>query len=112
VVKENVMRRVVLTLAALAILGLAAGTAHAGQRYRAYPGGPGQYGGYYGGYVDSGAYGYGFYGGAWNYGYDSNPLSFPAAVSRVRAKYSTYRYNPHPRSYYKSGPSPYDLLPW
>jgi hypothetical protein len=111
-VKENVMRRVVLILAALAVLGLAATTAEAGQRYRAYPGGPAPYGGYYGGYVAPGGYGYGFYGGAWSYGYNANPLSFEAAASRVRAKYSPYRYNPHPRSYYKSGPSPYDLWPW
>jgi hypothetical protein len=108
------MRRVVLTLAALAVVGLAAGTAHAGQRYRGYSGGPvqpAQYG-YYGGYGYSAPYGYGYYSGAWSYGYRPDSFSFPEAVRRVQAKYSTYRYNPHPRSYYKSGPSPYDLWAW
>ena len=132
------MLRPALTLAALAAIGLAPATAaaaaargsqsgyvrysHRGpegysrgsvsyshrssyQDYAAYP----QYrsGGYYGGYYGYGR-GYGYRPGG--RGYSSN--SFSAAARRVQAKYSTYRYSPHPRSQYKSGPHRYDYRGW
>jgi hypothetical protein len=100
------MRRMLLTLAAFAAIGLASGTAFAGGGHRGYGGGPryfGPYGGY-GPYAYGNAYGYG------GYGYRSDP--YLDALRRLQAKYSTYRYYTHPRSTYNSPPYPYDYWGW
>lgn len=110
------MRRSALTLAALAVAGLAAGTAYAGH-------GAGGHGrssyGKHSGYVRSSHHsrygGYGHY-GRYSYGrsrgrcYYSNPHL--EAVRRIQAKYSSYRYGPHPRSYYRSGRYRYGYWGW
>ncbi|NQU20169.1 MAG: hypothetical protein HQ567_02725 [Candidatus Nealsonbacteria bacterium] len=110
------MRRVLLTLAVLAIVGLAAETASAwhGPNQR---GGPQAYGGY-GNYgtnyypyrpPTSQAYMYpGHYGG-----YSSQQVqSFPASVARIMAAHSRYRYQAHPRSFYNEPPPGYYRRGW
>lgn len=118
VLKENAMKHVVLPLAALAVVGLATCTASAAQEFHgylefhAYSGGYhgrqyssyrrpdyGSRGGYYGG--RQGYYGGQYYGSRMPY-YRSDPHT--EAVRRIKANYSRYRFNPHPRSYYKSPP--------
>ena len=81
------MRRVVLTLAVLALVGLTARSAFAASRY----GGPRGYGGYSSrlGYYSSGQFGYG---------------SHLEAARRIMAYHSRYRYQTHPRSSYNSPP--------
>jgi len=93
------MRRVVLTLAALTAVALTTGTTLAGHGY----------GGYAGGYY--GARTYRPYQGrsSWEYG---GVNSHAAAVKRITAAHSRYRYNPHPRSFYKSPPHRYDFWGW
>lgn len=93
------MRRAVLTLATLATIGLAAGTAFArhgrdcGFGYDSY--------GRYGGYGSYGRYGYDYYSQPRGYGYySSSPLGVREAMSRVHLDYPRARYNPHPRSFY------------
>src|SRR5574340_992777 len=95
--KENAMRRALLTLAALAATALASGTAQAA---------PGRGG--YGGYPAPPSYSFHNYQpyNSWAGRDDSD--SFSAGVRRIMANHSRYRYNPHPRSFYKSPPSPYD----
>ncbi len=104
------MRRVLLGLAVVALVGLAADTAFGGGRHRGDRGSRGYYGAPAYGYSYGYGYGYGYYSGHGAYGQSS--LSFPAAVARIRAKYSNYRYNPHPRSNYKSGPALYGYRRW
>ena len=109
------MRRLALTLAVLAVVGLAASTAFAGHRYRGYGGGRGRtgYGPYsrYGSYSPYGQhYGYGYFSGYQGHGYQSSP--FLQALRRVQAKHSRSRYNPHPRSLYTSPPVPYGYWGW
>jgi hypothetical protein len=111
------MRRVVLILAALAVVSLAASTAFAGGRHPGYPGGRGPYNypggfGYYAPYGYYAPSGFGYYSGAWNYGYDPDPLSFAAAARRIQAKYSPYRSSTHPRSLYQGPPYPYGYWGW
>ena len=88
------MRRVVITLAAIAVVGLATSSAWAGNGY--------------GGRGGQRSYGYGYYPPAQRYYSDSHS----AAVQRIMAAHSRYRYNPHPRSFYKSPPHPYDYRGW
>ena len=72
------MRRLALTLAALAVVGLAASTAFAGQRYRGYGGNHGRASyGYYGrhsGYTPYGQYEYGYYSRYRGSDYQSSPF--------------------------------------
>ena len=102
------MRRAALMLAALAVIGLAAGTALAGQGYRGYGGGR------YGGYGSYGGYGYSYSYGSRGYGYGGGyrSSSFSDAARRVQGKYSTYRYSTHPRSHDKSVPYRYQYWGW
>lgn len=111
------MRRALLTLAALAIVGLVSGTALAGHGYRGTrgyrgPRGPQLYGSYYSYQAPA----YGYYGpGAYEFfsrGYDGSSSPFLQALRRVQANHSRYRVNPHPRSYYKSPPLRYDYWGW
>ena len=109
------MRRLALTLAVFAVVGLAASTAFAGQRYRGYGGGHGHtgYGPYsgYGSYNPYGQqYGYGYSSRYQGSGYQSSP--FLQALRRVQAKHSRSRYNPHPRSLYTSPPVSYGYRGW
>lgn len=112
------MRRLALTLAVLAVVGLAASTAFAGHRYRGYGGGHGRdsYGYYgrhsgYGSYSPYGQhYGYGYSSRYQGSGYQSSP--FLQALRRVQAKHSRSRYNPHPRSLYTSPPVSYGYRGW
>jgi len=81
------MRRVVLTFAALVTVGLATGTAWARHGYSGY--GPGNYRSYNSSYS------------SWDYG---GVNSHAAAVRRIMAAHSRYRFNPHPRSMYNAPP--------
>ena len=94
------MRRVLLTLAAFAIVivGLAASTATAGHGHR----------GYYGGF------GHGQHGYHHQYGHRYARSYSPhlEAVRRIKAAHSRYRYHTHPRSMYNSPPHPYDYWGW
>jgi len=93
--KENGMKRTVLSLAALVVIGLATGTALAG---------PGHCGSYYG---PGNGYSYSY---RYDYGptprYYSNPHL--DAVRRIQATHSRYRYHTHSRSNYNSPPYRYD----
>lgn len=104
------MRRIVLSLVALATIGLATGTASAGHGY--------PYGGYYapgyGGYYGPGYGGYqvAVYVGARPpaprcYGNDPHSL----AVWRIVAEHSRDRYYTHPRSLYNGPPVPPVVYP-
>jgi len=108
------MRRLALTLAVFALVGLAASTAFAGHRYRGYGGGPGRasygYYGRYSGYSPYGQYEYGYFSRYQGSGYQSSP--FLQALRRVQAKHSRSRYNPHPRSLYSSPPVSYGYWGW
>ncbi|MHC4177459.1 MAG: hypothetical protein ACYSWU_08130 [Planctomycetota bacterium] len=99
------MRRLVLTLTTLAVVGLAAGTALAGHGYRGYGRGYGR--NVYGGY---GGYGRHQYSRSWGPSFGSS--LFSQQVRRVQANHSRYRYNYHPRSYYNSPPHRYDYWGW
>jgi hypothetical protein len=99
------MRRALVVLAVVAMLGIFAGTAWAGGPY----GGP-AYGPY-------GGQGYGLYPVQPYYGYGLIPNrgdedSFSAQARRIRAYHSRYRVHTHPRSLFKSPPSPYDYWGW
>jgi hypothetical protein len=107
------MRRVVLTLSVVAILGLAATEALAGNGFREVPNGYGQpapfyaLAPYYGPYVPMpyhGGYVAPYYGGY------SSPQDESAA--RIRASASRYRYYTHPRSLYNSPPRAADYFGW
>jgi hypothetical protein len=102
VYKEEVMKRMVLMLTALAILGLGTGTARAGPPYR----------GYYGP-VYAPNYGYqvnNFYGSAG--AYSPGTETHAEAVRRIMATHSRYRYFSHPRSMYNSAPTQADYYGW
>ncbi|MBN2475169.1 MAG: hypothetical protein JXB62_11210 [Pirellulales bacterium] len=93
------MKRVVLTLTVLTAIGLASATAFAGGGYRGY-------GRHYGNPYYLPGYGQGYYS-------DSRGVnSHAAAVKRIMASHSRYRFNPHPRSNFKSPPHPYDYWGW
>ena len=69
----------------------------------------GHYGHSYGGHYGRGSYRpYRSY-SSWHYG---GVNSHAAAVRRIMATHSRYRYNPHPRSFYKSPPHRYDYWGW
>ena len=111
------MRPALLTLTALAVVGLAAGTALAGHGYRGYGSGCGSNS--YGNYGDYRSYGsYGNYGCRGNYrhygsrGSTYSSRSHVEAVKRVQANYSRGRYNPHPRSNYTTPPYRYGYRGW
>ena len=110
------MRSVLLTLAVLAVVGLAAETAPAQYQH----GGPAAYGAY-GGHGGYGIHYYPYrppvqraYGYPGQYGvYSSQPgLSFEASVSRIMAAHSRYRYQTHPRSLYNAPPPGYYRRGW
>lgn len=96
--KETIMRRVLLKLAAVAVVALATQTASAAGGYRGYGGYPATSGYYYGGY--------------WSPPIRYSPSPHDEAVRRIRASHSRYRYFTHPRSLYNSPPSPYDYWGW
>jgi hypothetical protein len=111
------MKQVVLSLAAVAVVGFAANSALAGDGYRSYGGyieyhGYHEYSGGQSGYYDNGyrgssypstprySRGYGSYGYAPGLG-----MSHDEAVRRIMAKHSRSRYHTHPRSMYNGSPS-------
>ena len=111
------MKRVVLTLAAVAIVGFAANSALAGNGHRSYSGyieyhGYHEYSGNLGGYYDNGyrsssypstsRYSRGYRSGGYT---PSLGMSHDEAVRRVMAKHSRSRYHTHPRSLYNGPPS-------
>lgn len=107
--KENVMRRVVLTLAALAVVSFAAGRADAGNRGRGQRRPSVSFGGHY----QSG--GVSFYAptpyrGRAITGSRFHIEPFSQSVKRIQAYHSRYRYQTHPRSLYNGGPHPYDYF--
>jgi hypothetical protein len=135
--KESIMRRTALTLAALAVVGLAANTALA-QRYRGQSGGYGggvnvqvhvnnhnynynlntggrSQRGYSPGYGSYGSYGrptYGSYRAPSSYFNSRGANSHTAAVRRIMAHHSRYRYTTHPRSLQNSPPYRYGYRGW
>ena len=112
------MKRVVLTLAAVAAIGLAADSAQAGDGHRSYSGYI-EYHGYHeysgsnlGGYYDRGYRGYSYPSSSrYSRGYRSGGyrpslgMSHSEAVRQVMAKHSRSRYHTHPRSMYNGPPS-------
>jgi hypothetical protein len=120
--KEKAMKHVVLTLAAVAIVGFAANLALAGNGHRSYSGhveyhgyheySGSQYSGNLGGYYDRGYRGSSYPSssrysrGYESYGYTpSFGMSHGEAVRRIMAKHSRSRYHTHPRSMYNGPPS-------
>jgi hypothetical protein len=101
------MRPLVLTLAAVAVLALAAATAEAGHPYGGYyvPSYAPNYGvqvnTYYGGYYGNGGGGLNWRGG-----------DFSSDAARIRAAHSPYRYYTHPRSLYNAPPGQADYFGW
>jgi hypothetical protein len=100
------MRRLILGLAAVAVIALACGTALADHGHR---GGHQRYGygnSYRGGYSYSwnGSYGWGGYGRFGN--------SFSEAARDVREAHSRYGFNTHPRSYYNAPDYRYYYWRW
>lgn len=111
------MKHVVLTLAAVAIVGFAANSALAGNGQRSYGGyveyhGYHEYSGGHGAYYDN-VYPRSWYPSASKYsrGYRSGGytpslgMSHGEAVRRIMAKHSRSRYHTHPRSLYNGPPS-------
>ncbi len=111
------MKHLVLTLAAVAVIGLSANSASAGNGHRSYSGyveyhGYHEYSGSQGGYYDNG-YRSSRYPNTPRYsrGYNSNRyrpslgMSHSEATRRIMAKHSRYRYHTHPRSMYNGPPS-------
>ena len=111
------MKRVVLTLAAVAIVGFAANSALAGNGHRPYSGyieyhGYHEYSGSQGRYYDNGYRGSrypstprylrGYRSGGYT---PSLGMSHGEAVRRIMAKHSRSRYHTHPRSMYNGPPS-------
>ena len=111
------MKHVVLTLAAVAAVGLLANSALAGDGHRSYRGyveyqGYHEYSGSQGGYYRN-AYPNSWYSSTHRYspGYRSGGyapglgMSHDEAVRRIMAKHSRSRYHTHPRSMYNGPPS-------
>ena len=112
------MKRVVLSLAAVAIVGLLANSAWAGNGSRSYSGYV-EYRGYHeysgsnlGGYYDKGYRGSSYPSSSrYSRGYQSSRytpslgMTHGEAVRRVMAKHSRSRYHTHPRSLYNGPPS-------
>jgi len=92
------MRRILLALATLALVAFSTAPSWAGGGY--------YYGQGRGGFGRCGpGYGYSYY----NFGADS---PHDAAVRRIMATHSRFRYWTHPRSQYNSPPHPYDYIGW
>ena len=97
------MKPLVLTLAAVAVLALAAATAEAG-----YP-----YGGYYApSYVPNYGVQVNSYYGGWGGGLNWRGGDFSSDAARIRAAHSPYRYYTHPRSLYNAPPGQADYFGW
>ena len=92
------MRRVLLTLAVVALFAAATQTASAATYRRGFAGHPATTGYYQGRY--------------WSTPSRYQPSPHDEAVRRIRAAHSRYRYNTHPRSLYNSPPHPYDYWGW
>ena len=111
------MKRVLLTLAAVAIGGFATNSALAGNGHRSYSGyieyhGYHEYSGSQGGYYDNGYRGSRYPAtSSYSRGYRSRGyapsfgMSHDEAVRRIMAKHSRSRYHTHPRSMYNGRPS-------
>ncbi len=97
------MRRLVLTVAAAAILGLACGTVRADNPY-SFDYGP-NYAPNYGYQVNN----YSYYGGWYRPNYAE---SFDEAAQRIRAAHSRYRYFTHPLSLQNAPPTQADYYGW
>lgn len=111
------MKHVVLSLAAVAIVGFAANSALADNGHRSYSGyveyhGYHEYSGDLGGYYDKGYRGSSYPSASrYSRGYGSGGytpslgMSHGEAVRRIMAKHSRSRYHTHPRSMYNGPPS-------
>ena len=98
------MRRVVLTLAAFAVVGLATSLAHAGHGSR----GSSVSFYYYQPYRPMTPY----YSSRGRGGYGFHMDTHAQAVRRIKATHSRWRYNTHPRSLQNGPPHPYDYYGW
>ena len=94
------MQRLVFTVVAAAIFGLACGTLRADDPY---------YGGYVPNYVPNYGYQVNSYYDGWHRPYYE---SYDEAVQRIRAAHSRYRYYTHPLSLQNSPPTQADYYGW